>query len=200
MYGKLIDGALEVAPKNYTTENNTILNFNLDEDLMREYGYKPVIESEKPDYPYTVSYEEDENEIREIITPDIEQAKQDKIDYNDDLRDTALNGGVTYQNVLFDSDTDQKVNLLATVSTMSDMDTITWYGMDNQGLLCTKGDLIAIGGLITELHSFCWQNNAYIKEQIEQAKTIEELDEIEISYDRDDTLENELSDEEQLEL
>ena len=114
-------------------------------------------------------------------------AKENKILLNDELRDSALLGGVTYQNVLFDSDTDQKVNLLATVGMMSDEDTITWYGMDNQGLLCTKADLMAIGGLITELHSYCWGMNAYIKEQIQNAETMEELDNIEINYARDDT-------------
>ena len=116
-----------------------------------------------------------------------EIAKHNKIAENDEIRDTALLSGVTYQNVLFDSDTDQKVNLLATVNMMSDTDTITWYGMDNQGLLCTKSDLMAIGGLITELHSYCWNMNAYIKEQINNAQTMAELDRIEISYDRYDT-------------
>jgi len=124
-----------------------------------------------------------------IYNPDydnilLEQKKAEKIELNDTLRDTALLSGVTYQNVLFDSDTDQKVNLLATVNMMSDEDTITWYGMDNQGLLCTKADLMAIGGLITELHSYCWNMNAYIKDQIQNAQTIAEVDEIEISYDR----------------
>ena len=121
----------------------------------------------------------------------LKNAKSDKITENDRLRDTALLSGVTYQDVLFDSDTDQKVNLLATVGMMSDEDTITWYGMDNQGLLCTKADLIAIGGLITELHSFCWSMNAYIKEQINNAQTMEELDSIEISYDRNMDEQNE---------
>lgn len=113
----------------------------------------------------------------------LQKAKNEKISQNDLVRDEKLISGIKYQNVLFDSDTDQKVNLLATVGIMSDTDTIVWYGMDNQGLLCTKADLIAIGGLITELHSFCWQNNAYIKEQIENAQTIEEIEAIEISYE-----------------
>ena len=117
----------------------------------------------------------------------LEQKKAEKVELNDTLRDTALLSGVTYQNVLFDSDTDQKINLLATVNMMSDTDTITWYGKDNQGLLCTKADLMAIGGLITELHSYCWNMNAYIKEQIAGAETIEKLDNIEINYDRTDT-------------
>lgn len=127
-----------------------------------------------------------------VLNPDydkilLDKAKAEKIALNDELRDTALLSGVTYQNVLFDSDTDQKVNLLATVSNMVETDTILWYGMDNKGLLCTKADLMAIGGLITELHSFCWNMNAHIKEQIEGAETIEELERIEISYDRTDT-------------
>lgn len=112
----------------------------------------------------------------------LDKAKADKIALNDESRDIALLSGVEYQNVLFDSDTDQKVNLLATVNMMSDEDTITWYGMDNKGLLCTKSDLIAIGGLITELHSFCWNMNAYIKEQINNAETMAELADIEINY------------------
>ena len=111
-------------------------------------------------------------------------AKEDKILLNDELRDKALFGGVEYQNVLFDSDTDQKTNIIGKVMTMSDTDTETWYGMDNTALLCTKADLMAIGGLITELHSFCWQNNAYIKEQINQAESIEDVENIEISYER----------------
>lgn len=110
--------------------------------------------------------------------------KQQRIAENDELRDITLSSGVTYQNVLFDSDTDQKINLLATVGMMSDTDTVVWYGMDNKGLLCTKADLLAIGQLITELHSFCWNNNAYIKEQIENAKSIEEVENIEINYER----------------
>lgn len=130
--------------------------------------------------------EDDWSEVDEIVYR-LYRAKQSKIRENDIKRDTALLGGVEYQGVLFDSDTDQKINLLATVSRMSDTDTITWFGMDNQGLLCTKVDLLAIGQLITELHSFCWQNNAYIKEQIEQAETIAEVNAIEINYDRADT-------------
>ena len=110
-------------------------------------------------------------------------AKQVKVSENDSKRDEALNGGVTYKDVLFDSDTDQKINLLATVSTMGDEDTIVWFGMDNQPLLCTKEDLINIGGLITQLHSFCWNKNAEIKAEISYAQTIEDVNAIEINYE-----------------
>lgn len=155
--------------------------------------YKPYTDIERADFIVENNHQKG-YEIRE--TEDELQAwgadendllvlrKQQRIAENDELRDVALSGGVTYQNVLFDSDTDQKVNLLATVGMMSDTDTVVWYGMDNKGLLCTKADLMAIGQLITELHSFCWQNNAYIKEQINNASTIEEVDSIEINYER----------------
>ena len=112
----------------------------------------------------------------------LEQKKQEFIAENDRLRDEKLLEGVTYNNVLFDSDTDQKTNLLATYQMLSDEDTITWYGKDNKALLCTKQDLLAIGKLIVQLHSYCWNMNAYIKEQIELAQTQAELDNIDISY------------------
>lgn len=113
----------------------------------------------------------------------LEQAKQEKIAENDTVRDAALNQGVAYQNILFDSDTDQKVNLLATVSLMDDTDTIEWFGMNNDSLVCNKADLINIGGLITQLHKFCWNKNAEIKDAISKAESIEELERININYD-----------------
>ena len=112
----------------------------------------------------------------------LERAKNNKIGENDTARDNALLQGVVYQDVLFDSDTDQKVNLLAIVSTMDDEDTITWFGMDNVPLECTKQDLINIGGLITMLHSFCWNQNAVIKQAINEAETVVEVEAIEIDY------------------
>lgn len=116
----------------------------------------------------------------------VEQAKQVKIAQNDTARDEALLQGVVYKDVLFDSDTDQKINLLAIVSTMGDEDTITWFGMDNVPLECNKLDLINIGGLITQLHSFCWNKNALIKSAINEAATIEEVDAIEINYESEE--------------
>lgn len=112
----------------------------------------------------------------------LKQAKLNKISENDIARDTTLNQGVVYKQVLFDSDTDQKVNLLATVSTMSSEDKITWFAKDNIPLECTKKDLYNIGSLITQLHSFCWNKNAQIKQLINEAKTIEEVEGIEIDY------------------
>lgn len=112
----------------------------------------------------------------------LEIAKFNKIQENDFIRDNALISGVTYNNILFDSDTDQKINLLATVSMMNDTDTIEWFGMNNDSLVCTKQDLLNIGGLITQLHSFVWNKNAEIKTEINEASTIQEVENIIIDY------------------
>ncbi len=122
-----------------------------------------------------------------VINPEysaieLQNKKEKIVEKNDRLRDEKLFEGVTYNNVLFDSDTDQKTNLLATYQMLTDEDTITWYGKDNKALLCTKQDLLAIGKLIVQLHSYCWNMNAYIKEQIENAGTLEELLKIEVVY------------------
>ena len=43
VYAKVVNGALIEAPKNYKLEDGRlILNFNLDADLMKEHGFKPV--------------------------------------------------------------------------------------------------------------------------------------------------------------
>lgn len=118
------------------------------------------------------------------------QAKEAKIAENNTIRDEALNQGVVYKDILFDSDTDQKVNLLAIVSTMDDADTIIWFGKDNQPLECNKQDLINIGGLITQLHAYCWNKNAFYKAEINSATTIKEVEAIEIDYTSEGTNEN----------
>lgn len=149
-----------------------------------------VAEPLNPDFYNVDKWEETDNEyvlagdeyVLKTDTKAVEQAKEAKIQINDTARDEALLQGVVYKDVLFDSDTDQKINLLAIVSTMGDEDTITWFGMDNVPLECTKLDLINIGGLITALHSFCWNKNAEIKEAINNATTIEEVEAIVINY------------------
>lgn len=186
-YAKFINETnIEFPPKN----KGNIINYDLNVEELTKDGYKEFIEAQKdPSKNYTITYVVVENQIREIaieVIPDpaelLKEAKEQKISENDNLRDIALNQGVVYRDVLFDSDTDQKVNLLATVSMMNNTDTVEWFGMDNQPLLCTKQDLINIGGLITQLHSFCWEKNYEIKTAINEAETVEEVQAIEINY------------------
>lgn len=165
----------------YTIQNNNLITAKTEEALTRFYDNVLPLPS---DYEYD-KYIVVDGEL--VLNPEydalmLERAKRQKTDENDVARDNALNEGVVYKDVLFDSDTDQKVNLLAMVGAMSDEDTIIWYGMNNVPLECTKLDLINIGGLITTLHSFCWNKNAEIKQEINEAETIEEVNAIVINY------------------
>jgi len=165
----------------YTIQENNLLMADKEESLTRFYDNV---------LPLPVDYEENKyivqnNEL--ILNPDwdsihLESVKEEKIQENDTLRDEALNQGVTYKDVLFDSDTDQKANLLGAVLQMGDTGTVVWFGMNNDSLTCTKEDLLNIGGLITQLQSFCWTKNAEIKSEISEAQTVEAVEEIEIDY------------------
>lgn len=68
MYAKLVNNRLQYAPKNYNTGESLILNFDLNVKLMRQYGFKEVIDN-KPEYDNSIqylvlgSYSEDENSI-----------------------------------------------------------------------------------------------------------------------------------------
>lgn len=112
----------------------------------------------------------------------LNRLREKKISENDELRDKALVRGIIYKSILFDSDTEQKINLLAMVQQLENQESVIWYGKDNTPLECTKEDLINIGTLITELHTFCWTRNAEIKEAINNASCETEINEIVMDY------------------
>lgn len=167
--------------KFYTIQNNNIFTAENEHALTRFYKNVKPLPKDYTEDKYLIQ----NNEL--VLNPNWEEielnkAKQAKIFKNDTARDAAINAGVTYKNILFDSDTDQKINLLAMASSMSETDIITWYGMENDALECTKEDLENIGALITQLHTFCWTKNAEIKHLINLAETIEEVNAIAIDY------------------
>ena len=125
----------------------------------------------------------DISQTPEYIAEELAKAKEAKMQENATKRDEHLLAGVVYKDVLFDSDTDQKINLQSYVPNMSDTDTVIWFGKDNQPLECTREDLMAIGGLIRGLTVQVWsvKNPAYI-EAINNATTMEELNAINIDY------------------
>lgn len=59
------DNKLEFAPS--STSNVSNYNLECNREMLLEDGWKPLIEAEKPTEEYTIFYEEDEDEIREII-------------------------------------------------------------------------------------------------------------------------------------
>lgn len=87
MYGKMNKGYLEYAPSDLKTDNGILLNFNTNEELMKQYGYKEIIDI-LPEYDEGYQYlfrgeptENDDNitinyEIRE---KNIEELKEKKI-------------------------------------------------------------------------------------------------------------------------
>ena len=69
MLAKLINGSLQYAPSNYKTDNGQIIvNFNKNEDIMKQYGFKEVVDV-RPDYDKAsqyirvTNYTEDDNAI-----------------------------------------------------------------------------------------------------------------------------------------
>lgn len=86
MYAKLKEGTLSYAPINYELEDGRlIVNFNIAEELMREYGFKEVIDIPptidiKTQYLTIKDYSEDDINITvnyetndKIITPTLEE-------------------------------------------------------------------------------------------------------------------------------
>lgn len=55
MYAKLINNKLEYAPRNLTTKEHKITNFNKNIVLLKQYGYKEVIDI-RPEYDNTTHY------------------------------------------------------------------------------------------------------------------------------------------------
>jgi len=75
-YAKLIDGVIEFAPKN----KGSILNYNTNEDLMLDDGYKPFIPMDRPETNrmYHIEYEENFDGVREVIVYDETQEEADE--------------------------------------------------------------------------------------------------------------------------
>ena len=66
MLAKVINGELSYAPTNYKTDDGRLItNFNKCEELMRQYGYKDVVDirpayNEETQYIRVVGYEDEE--------------------------------------------------------------------------------------------------------------------------------------------
>ena len=115
----------------------------------------------------------------------LQEAKESKYKENEAIRDAFLISGVTYKDILWDSDLEQKLNISVQLSTMGEEETVVWVAMDGvTALECTKQDLMNIGALLTTMTAYVWQyKNPAIKQSIADAQTIEEVEAIEIVYD-----------------
>lgn len=67
LYGKIINGEIVYAPKNYESAVITIRNFNKDEKLMNEFGYKKIVEDGYSESKFAIVKEVEEKENVIII-------------------------------------------------------------------------------------------------------------------------------------
>lgn len=82
MYAKLENNKLVYAPRNFNIENKLIINFNKNEELMKKYDFKEVIDI-KPEYDNTTHYisvsgyvENENNVIINYVVNEIETSKE----------------------------------------------------------------------------------------------------------------------------
>ena len=152
------------------TDLQRLQNTIVGQDLTILETERPIVNFEFADTP-------------EYIAEQLETKKREKILENAKKRDEYLLSGVTYKDVLFDADTDQKINLMFAVNSMTESDTIFWLGKNNIPLECNKQDLINIGSLIANLTSYVWtiKNPSYIQ-QINESPDLETLNSIIIEY------------------
>lgn len=120
IYAKLNNSRLEYAPDTYKSDSNElILNFKSNSDLMKQYGFKQVIDVpvsyNRNHQTYTVSYVEDANTITAQYSVNylpIETLKELKLnelveyDKSGDVNAFIVNG----ENVWFDKDTRSALN------------------------------------------------------------------------------------------
>ena len=78
-YAKLInENTIKIAPQNFITANvETIINFNLNEEIMLIYGYKELIEAQKSEeHIYIITYVENETQVIENAEINIEAERK----------------------------------------------------------------------------------------------------------------------------
>src|SRR5574344_495791 len=169
----------DVARADFVCEHQG-LNYYEDDDCIIMYSNSEKIENGEA---------VDRTQDADYIAEQLAKAKADKLQENTTKRDARLIAGVTYKNILFDSDQDQKINLSAIASNMSDTDIITWFGKDGvSSLSCTKSDIENIGKLIISLTQNIWGNlNPTYIDKINACKTIDEVNAIVIDYSVDVT-------------
>lgn len=140
-------------------------------DVIKDFGGRWVLES----LAQTSEYKAEQ----------LAEAKALKFEENIQKRNERLNAGVLYKGVMFDSDTDSKVNIMGAVATLPDEAVVGWNSMDNETAILTKSELNELGGLLVALTSAVWGEdglNVQFINAINSAQTIEEVEAIEINY------------------
>ncbi|QYH12660.1 DUF4376 domain-containing protein [Campylobacter jejuni] len=95
-------------------------------------------------------------------------------------RDEAINGGVEYNGKVFQSSEKDRNLLTSTISLFSITKQVPegfkWIAKDNEAVSFSLEDLIALGGVMANAVNASMIKARNLKDQIEQASSLEELD------------------------
>lgn len=149
------------------------------------------LEEIKDCMPFTEIVETDENYIllngAFVTETEALQAKKSEKQTENTIKakQAVENGHVVFKNAQFETNAQTVGDLTATMLLMqaSGLETYSWLSKDDLAVELTVEDFGTLGGLIAEYKNTIWQEK-YIafKNQIEQAETLAELEEIEIEY------------------
>lgn len=148
-------------------------NATFDKPLESKEGYKVVF---KNGWQYE-KLPEPEPEP-EPTFEDLKEAKRRQINYS---RDRAEQGGFSYLDKIFDSDpiSCQRISCAAqAMSVAPENSTITWTCKDNTTIDLNKDQITGLVVALAQWSNSCHEKATALKEQVEKAKTKEELDKI----------------------
>ncbi len=193
MYAKLINGILEYPPK----IKDGISNYDLYTEKLIEDGYKELIESEKPTEYCEAYYTQSKTKIfqrwRDITPQVLEERKNEKLEENTNKAYQAIKEGyVIYKEAQFETNTDTTDNLdnKREICIVRGDSSAMWLSKDDQYVelqinteVPLEDDFIKIGFLIEGFKDKVWgQYYMGYKQQILEATTVEEVDNIMINY------------------
>ena len=204
-YAKLVNNELEIAPLN----KGSILNYTSNKELLKQDGYKELLEVERPKTQrmYVIQYKESTAQIKEVIKyTETEEAYNSRMLANSKFlkhsenikkaKEAVEQGYIEFKGALFETNT-QTINDLdkeRQLSIIEGKTSSTWLSMDDQIVELvinteneTEDDFVKIGFLVKAYKNNIWVNKylAY-KAQIEEATTAEDVNSINIDYTQDE--------------
>lgn len=198
MFAKYIsENQIIFPPKNLIKENGeTIINFDLNEDALKEYGYKLFEPAEKdPELEYSITYNETNKKITEIATPLPIQTPEEKFIETKQLKiqealqkaqDYEQNGTVEYKNCVFEMSISNRTNLKDTEEALIALgETSTqWNDKNDEIVELTLSDIqyIRLNLILARIKRLWIEQYPSYKQEIENAETLEQLESININY------------------
>lgn len=169
-------------------KNNTLMSY-------AHWAFSPQAVEVDIDYGYFVENKDkfavvegvltDISETDDYKAEKLAQAKALKLDENKQKRDERIARGVAFKGERFEIDADNKINLYATMMTMSEGETVLWSSADNAVVELSYSDVNELYALIMTVTEVIWApaglNTNYLS-QIQAAQTLEELENINIDY------------------